>query len=113
MDTLIKSGDFALDACGLPKSVNSIDEACQRVRFILTTRKGSYVYDRNLGSDFSALKDAKNKERTAWLLCKEALVSQGEIDIGCVNITDVGTILVEVLYKELSSVVEVDYSANV
>lgn len=113
MDTLIKNGDFALDVCGLPKSVKSIDEACQRVRFILTTRKGSYVYDRNLGSDFSALKDAENKERTAWLLCKEALVGQGEIDIGFVHITDSSTILAEVLYKGLSSVVEVNYSANV
>lgn len=113
MDTLLSNGDFVIDVCGLPHLINSIDEACQRVRFILSTKRGSYIYNRDLGCDFSGLAAAENKEKTAWLLCREALVSQEDMGIGSVSLGDDGTLSVEVLYGGESRVVEVKYDADV
>lgn len=113
MDTLVSNGDFAIDVCGLPHSIDSVEEACQRVEFILSIKKGSYIYNRDLGCDFSSLKTADNKEKTAWLLCREALVSQNGIEIGNVGIVDDNTLSVEVLYKGEKKTAEVRYNADV
>lgn len=117
MDTLVKDGDFAVDVCGLPHEIRSIDEACQRVVFSLSAVKGTYIYDRSLGADFSPLKDCEDMNKTARLLCLEALVGQKEISLGDVTAkTDEnGNIIlsVEVIFENKSKTTEVTVNADV
>lgn len=110
MDTLVMDGDYLLDECGEVQNIYSIDEACQRVRLILSVKKGSYVYDRELGVDFSSLDSSQNRDKEAELLCREALVNQTEIEIGSVKITDADkgkNLSLTVIYKGISKAVEV------
>ncbi len=85
MDTLIENGEFALDVCGYPVKIHSVDEAVQRVKIILSVKKGSFIYDRELGSDFSGLFLSGNFEKEAALRCREAIADQEEISLGKVR----------------------------
>lgn len=111
MDTLVTDGDFSLNVCGVSCKITSIEEACQRVRVILSVEKGSFVYDRSLGVDFSSLENCSDIDKTAKLLCDEALVSQTEIRTGAVSVNSSDgkrTISVEVLFGNESKTVEVE-----
>lgn len=111
MDTLVTDGDFPLDVCAFPYRIISLEEACQRVRFILTVKKGSFAYDRDLGVDFSSLENCGDNNKTAKLLCEEALAKQSEIQIGDVSVvaesSGIRTLSIEVIYKNKSKTVEV------
>ena len=75
MDTAISNGDFMLDSNGIPISIYGIQEILQRALIRLTVRKGSFIYDTNLGSDLYKLKkttSTSNKSR-ALSMVKEAL----------------------------------------
>lgn len=84
-------GDYIVDDSGSMSKIYSIDEACQRVRFILLTRKESFVYNRELGADFTPIFDGYYDEvfaaKLAEQLCREALVDQKDISIERVNLT--------------------------
>lgn len=82
MDTLIENGDHETDSRGYPYDICSADEACQRARFILSTKKGSFIYDRELGSDHDYLLANADKEGCARLFCEEALSCQKELSLG-------------------------------
>lgn len=115
MDTLIKDGDFFLDACGLPKSICGGEEACQRVRLILSVQKGSFIYDRNFGADWQALVGCENIEKTAGLIVREALVNEKEIAVGEVKVNRNENVLlldIEVIYNGESYRTEVSRSAK-
>lgn len=107
--------DVGIDNCGNRTEIYSIDEACQRVRFILMTEKGSFIYNRNFGADFSPLLnsefDEENSGKLAALLCREALAEQKEISIENVSceITDGGkyNLKMDVLFGGESKVLEV------
>lgn len=101
MDTLIENGDFKTDVCGYPKKIYSIDEACQRVNMILSTKKGEFIYDREFGADFSGLLKSSNRSMEAELRCREAVADQKEISIGGVTVDLDGIYIVlnvEVIY---------------
>lgn len=117
MDTLVLNGDFDVDVCGVPREIRSIDEACQRVRFSLAIKKGSYIYNRNLGADFSSLNNYEDINKTARLLCMEALVGQDEISLGKVlaekNEDGDYKLTVEVIFNNESRMTEVTVNADV
>ncbi len=114
MDTLLENGDFALNMWNLPSEITSLEEACQRVRILLTVPKGSFIYDRTLGCDFSELFTAEDKSAQAKLLCQELLVNQNEITLGTVEAVseeDTITLTVQVIYDGNSDTVEMTYSS--
>jgi len=82
MDTLIENGDHKTDSRGYPFVIRCADEACQRASFILSTKRGSFIYDRELGSDHDYLLANAEKEGCARLFCEEALSKQKEISLG-------------------------------
>ena len=75
MDTAISNGDFMLDSNGIPISIYGIQEILQRALIRLTVRKGSFIYDTNLGSDLYKLKktSSTNIKSRALSMVKEAL----------------------------------------
>ena len=73
MDTAISNGDFMLDSNGIPISIYGIQEILQRALIRLTVRKGSFIYDTNLGSDLYKLKkttSTSNKSRALSMVNK-------------------------------------------
>lgn len=114
MDVYV-NGDFVLDNCGYPEEVCSIDEACQRVRFILLTKKGGFIYNRELGADFSSILSGGYSEgdgnKLAELLCREALAEQEEISVENVTLQHSGGkyhLKFKVLFDGREKSVEVD-----
>ena len=110
MDTLIVDGDFDVDVSGYPKKIYGSDEAFQRAAIILSTEKGSFIYDRELGVDLSGVDDSRDIPKEIQLRCREALVDQKEISVG--NVTVKGgsysrVYNVEVIYGENVRVMEV------
>ena len=74
MDTALKDGDFLCDARGFPAEVGGVDEILQQIMIRLTVKKGSFVYDRTLGSELHTLDASdENIENRAIVLVKEAL----------------------------------------
>ena len=116
MDTLVQDGDFKTDVSGYTEEIYSIDEACQRVKFILLTQKGDFIFDRELGSDFSGLIRSSDISREAELRCREALADQKEISVGTVTAESNSVFIklfVEVFYGEESRILEVILNGDV
>lgn len=57
MDTLIKNGDWLTDENGALISITDETEKLQRALFILSAEKGSFNFDRELGSKLYTLGD--------------------------------------------------------
>ena len=55
MDVMISDGDIAMVASGDYRYITGIEEAVQRVRISALTYKGDFVFDRELGTDYSGL----------------------------------------------------------
>ena len=80
MDTAINKGDFLLDSSGLPISISGVQEILQRAIIRLTVRKGSFVYDTDLGSNLYKLKaGSANIKSEALNMLKEALKPMSNI----------------------------------
>lgn len=72
MDTALKDGDFKTDKNGLPYSVAEQDELLQQALIRLQVPRGSFRYDRTLGSMLYALTELDDDTR-ALTLAQEAL----------------------------------------
>ena len=83
MDTLIINGDFFRDDNGRLSSVSGEKELLQRALICLSTEKGSFSYDRELGSELHTL---CNYERSklddlAYEFAVEALLGIEDISV--------------------------------
>ena len=58
MDVRIEAGDVYQDVSGRTSFLTGVWEAAQRVLFAVTTAKGSFIYNRSLGTDYGALSGA-------------------------------------------------------
>lgn len=56
MDVRISDGDIAMLSSGSYVYITGIEEAVQRVRISAMTMKGDFIYDRELGTDYSGLR---------------------------------------------------------
>lgn len=83
MDTLIKHGDFAVTANGLPIQISSVQELLQRAIFCLSIPRGSFLHNKELGSRFFELKDSNvdAKNSVALSMAQEALKNQPQISV--------------------------------
>lgn len=65
MDTAINNGDFLIDSRNRPFLISDKEEILQQVLIRLTVKKGSFIYDPNLGSRLYEVNsfrgDIKNK----------------------------------------------------
>jgi len=88
MDTLLYRGDHATDARGIPIKVTDVDALVQRALLRLGIRRGSFAYDRDLGSELYRLsRDTSSAtRRAASSYVQEALIPLPELiidDVGC------------------------------
>lgn len=113
MDTLVMDGDFYQNTVGSPISIHSLKEACQRVRFCLLTKRGTFAYDRQLGADYEYLFSQETADPR--LFVTDAVSDQKSISVGKVtaerNENNI-TITVEVYYGGESRNTEVTINGN-
>ncbi len=76
MDTLIRNGDYFKDENGSLVTVSGEDETLQRILFCLSTQKGSFNFDRELGSKFYMLGEYEREKLNdiAYEFAIEALI---------------------------------------
>lgn len=81
MDLKLENGDIATETNGSPVKVYGIDELIQQAVICITVPKGSYIYDRNLGSQCHRLKDGFSPEDIFKLeqFINESIYSLGNI----------------------------------
>lgn len=88
MDTQIKDGDFVLDGRGRPVVVTGLKEILQQIMIRLTVKKGSFVYNPNLGSDLYKLYQYSSElESRAFLMVHEAISDMEDVFLENVTIT--------------------------
>lgn len=51
MDVKLRNGDMVLDSTGSVVYIDGMEEIVQRVLICVTARKGSFLYQKNLGCD--------------------------------------------------------------
>ncbi len=109
MDVKIENKDIATDSCYAPLYIQGIEEIAQRVKIACTIKKGSFVYDTNLGSFAHTidLNDDMAKEKLEMIF-KEATI---DIPYTTLRVTkldrDNKTAVVEVTCGEESAMTEV------
>ncbi len=82
MDILIENGDFKKDVQGMPVKIYGAEEACQRAALQFSTLKGTFVYNRELGTEWFAYggPDCWSHERF-MLVCREALAGYEGVEL--------------------------------
>lgn len=76
MDFRINNGDAVIDSAGKADSITGADELLQRAYICIAVKKGSFIYNRELGSEIYLLD--KKDERLAdklFLVMNEALIN--------------------------------------
>lgn len=112
MDVRINDGDLALLPNGDYERIGGIDEAVQRVRMVVMTNRGEFIYNRSLGVDYDAF--SLIEEDAVGRL--DMLIKEAAADIGGVRTEVVAfdketmTIGIRVTYNGRSAVTEVDIS---
>ncbi len=64
MDTALNNGDFLTRSNGQPICINNIEELLQRALIRLCVKKGSFIYDRELGSELYKLRSSYSNGTT-------------------------------------------------
>jgi phage gp46-like protein len=89
MDTLLQNGDHAVNPSGLPAAVTGTGEIIQRAMLRLGLRRGSFPYDRSLGSELHLLsrEDSGAARRAAQSYVQEALLPLPGLRVEDVQVT--------------------------
>lgn len=90
MDILLENGDLTLTPAGEYVYVSGIDDALQKAILCAKIRKGSFIYNKNLGSELRGVDpESSVAKNTIELLLKEALM---EVDGYVVRVLSVSRI---------------------
>lgn len=112
MDVLIEDGDIAARMAGGYSYINGLEEAVQRVHIAALTVKGSFIYDRELGTDYGSLTvdDPLITEKLDMLI-KEACCDIADTDVEVISFDSQAMIaLIEVSYRADKTITEVELS---
>ena len=117
MDIKLTDGDISLKASGDYDFVSALDEALQRASICMKIRKGSFIYNKELGSEINTLDpDASLALKTADMLLSEALMDMPEysVTVSSLELSDDGSIkaLIEAESKEGKKTAEVIFNAD-
>ena len=110
MDVKITDGDIAMAASGDYRYITGIEEAVQRVRLSALTVKGDFIYDRELGTDYSGISsdDVMLCEKIESVL-KESCADISDTSIEVISCDDLIAVL-KVIYRNRETTTEVDLS---
>ncbi len=100
MDVRIADGDIAMVSSGSYAYITGIEEAVQRVRISALTVKGDFVYDRELGTDYSELHPDDG------MLCEKLELLLRE---SCADIHDTAVEVISCNRESLIAVLKVSY----
>lgn len=112
MDVKLSNGDLAVTPSGELPAISGIEEAVQRVRIAAQTVKGSVVYDRELGTDYTGL----SRNDTLLLEKLDMRIKESCADIGGVTVdakllsADAQRLLILVSDQNTKKMTEVDLS---
>ena len=86
MDVRLQNGDLSMTEAGALNYVHGVEEAVQRVRIAASVRKGDFIYQRGLGTDYGTLSadDPMIREKLD-LLIREATAGIVGADIRVVS----------------------------
>lgn len=91
MDTLLRRGDFAVNANGLPMAISGRAELLQRAEIRLRMRRGSFSYDSSLGSRlYTLVLSGNDLDVRARELTEEALTTLPGVTVQKVRCTALG-----------------------
>ena len=112
MDVLIADGDIAALSAGGYSYIYGLDEAVQRVQIAALTVKGSFIYDRELGTDYGSLRaDDPLITKKLDMLIKEACCDIAETDVQVLSFDrQAMTAQIEVDHRADTTITEVDLS---
>ena len=81
MDVIIKNGDVCVDNSGNYVMIDGFDEVVQQVLIKITSEKGSFIYDRNLGSECALSKTLSDKPdiKVLEMLINESLAHMEDV----------------------------------
>lgn len=74
MDTALNNGDFLLSSNGHPVVIADVEELLQRALIRLCVKKGSFIYDRNLGSELYKLRAYYSNGETLKEMAKRKVI---------------------------------------
>ena len=114
MDARIENGDIALRLNGDYDTVSGLDEAVQRVRMVMMTNRGTFLYRRGLGVDYDAFSpQEENPVGKLDMLIKEAIAGIDGVDAEALRYDAQNAIVgVRVTYNGRAAETEVDISGN-
>ena len=112
MDVRISDGDIALTVSGGYEYINGIEEAVQRVRLSALTVKGDFIYDRELGTDYSNLRaDDELFEDKLEMLLREACADMNDTEVRVLSCPrDTLVAVLHIIYRDKETATEVDLS---
>ena len=112
MDVRITQGDIAMVSSGSYIYITGIEEAVQRVRISALTVKGDFIYDRELGTDYSNLgADDPMLCEKLELLLKESCADIADTAVEVVSCDrETLTAVIKVTYQNTETTTEVDLS---
>lgn len=91
MDTAINNGDFLLDSRNRPFLISNPEEILQQVLIRLTVKKGSFIYDNNLGSKLYTVKSLQGDIKSKVLsIVKEALAPITKVVVDDIDLKNSG-----------------------
>lgn len=88
MDTIILNGDFKLNEKGKPYLANGIEEVIQRCKILITVQRGSFTYNRDLGSN---IRSVSKSNEAMELAVKELLLAVPQVNVESVSIYKEGS----------------------
>lgn len=109
IDAKLKNGDLTVDSAGSVIQISGKDALFQRAVICMTVPKGSFIYDRKLGTERVAEDDG---QRTAQLF-GEALAEYPDTTVRVVSISQEGVAAVRVTVDGESRIEEVRKYGNV
>lgn len=114
MDVKIENGDIALMTNGDYKMIGDLDEAVQRVRMVMLTDRGTFVFDRTLGVDYDAFSPEEDDPAGKLdMLVKEAAADiDADVEVLSYDAQNAAA-QVKVTYHGRTVVTEVDISGNI
>ena len=113
MDVMLKDGDVYLSSSGMTEYIRAAQEAAQRAMIAASTTKGSFIYNRSLGTDYAALTDRGRMVDQLDMLVREAAAGIADAEVGVTAFdAERSTMTLSVTYKSTTITTEVDINGN-
>lgn len=116
MDVLIRNGDVAITPWGEYRMAEGLNEAVQKAMLSAQIKKGSFVYNKSLGTELCSVSPEEPLSlKTAELLLNEALIGSGcEVKVNSLfkASEDKYKVVIRISNGNESTVAEVSYYAN-